>query len=67
MRPIQRIISIGFATAAIASASLPALSWNAWADADSHVAAVDAGPGDAIRTLHVALAETVQSTESNRR
>ena len=26
MRPIQRIISVGFATAAIASASLPAVS-----------------------------------------
>ncbi len=34
MRPIQRIISLGFATAAIASASLPALSWTVWPDVD---------------------------------
>ena len=34
MRPIQRIISIGFATAALASASLPALSWTVWPDVD---------------------------------
>lgn len=30
MRPIQRIISVGFATAAVASASLPALSFHEW-------------------------------------
>jgi hypothetical protein len=34
MRPIQRVISIGFATAALASASLPALSWSVWPDVD---------------------------------
>ncbi|HET7728738.1 MAG TPA: hypothetical protein VFK48_01780 [Usitatibacter sp.] len=34
MRPIQRVISIGFATAAIASASMPALSWTVWPDVD---------------------------------
>lgn len=34
MRPIQRIIHAGFATAAIASASLPALSWTAWPNVD---------------------------------
>ena len=34
MRPIQRVISIGFATAALASASLPALSWTVWPDVD---------------------------------
>ena len=30
MRPIQRVIACGFATAAIASASLPALSGSGW-------------------------------------
>lgn len=34
MRPIQRVISIGFALAALASASLPALSWSAWPNVD---------------------------------
>jgi len=34
MRPIQRIISVGFATAAIAAASMPALSWTVWPDVD---------------------------------
>jgi hypothetical protein len=34
MRPIQRIISIGFATAAIAAASMPAMSWTVWPDVD---------------------------------
>jgi len=34
MRPIQRVISVGFATAALASASLPALSWTVWPDVD---------------------------------
>jgi hypothetical protein len=34
MRPIQRVISTGFATAALASASLPALSWTVWPDVD---------------------------------
>ena len=34
MRPIQRVISAGFATAAIASASLPALSGTVWPNVD---------------------------------
>ena len=34
MRPIQRLISIGFATTAIAAASMPALSWTVWPDVD---------------------------------
>jgi hypothetical protein len=34
MRPIQRVISIGFATAAIAASSMPALSWTVWPDVD---------------------------------
>src|SRR3954471_17574142 len=34
MRPIQRVISIGFATAAIAAGSMPALSWTVWPDVD---------------------------------
>src|SRR3954465_7421670 len=34
MRPIQRVISVGFATAAIAAASMPALSWTVWPDVD---------------------------------
>ena len=31
---IQRIISAGFATAALASASVPALAWTVWPDVD---------------------------------
>lgn len=34
MRPIQRLIHAGFATAAIASASVPALAWTVWPDID---------------------------------
>jgi hypothetical protein len=34
MRPIQRLISAGFATAAIVSASVPALAWTVWPDVD---------------------------------
>jgi hypothetical protein len=34
MRVMQRIIYVGFATAALASASLPALSWTVWPDID---------------------------------
>jgi hypothetical protein len=31
---IQKLISAGFATAVIASASIPALAWTAWPDVD---------------------------------
>ena len=34
MRTIQKIISVGFATAALASASMPAMSWTVWPDVD---------------------------------
>ncbi len=34
MRPIQRFIQAGFATAALASASVPALAWTVWPDVD---------------------------------
>ena len=34
MRPIQRLIQLGFTTAALASASLPALSWTVWPNVD---------------------------------
>lgn len=34
MRLIQKVISCGFATAALASASLPALSWTVWPNVD---------------------------------
>jgi hypothetical protein len=34
MKLIQKIISAGFATCALASASLPALSWTVWPDVD---------------------------------
>jgi hypothetical protein len=34
MRPIQRVISIGFAAAAVAAGSLPALSGTVWPDVD---------------------------------
>ena len=32
MRPIQRLISAGFATAALASASVPAVAYTVWPD-----------------------------------
>jgi hypothetical protein len=31
---MQRVISAGFATAAVASASVPALAWTVWPDVD---------------------------------
>ena len=34
MRPIQRVIHAGFATAAIVSASVPAFAWTVWPDVD---------------------------------
>ena len=34
MKLMQKIISAGFATCALASASLPALSWSVWPDVD---------------------------------
>jgi len=34
MKPIQRLISAGFATAALVSASVPALAWTVWPDVD---------------------------------
>lgn len=34
MKLIQKIIQAGFATCALASASLPALSWTVWPDVD---------------------------------
>ena len=34
MRLIQKVISAGFAACALASASLPALSWTVWPDVD---------------------------------
>ncbi len=34
MRPIQRLIQAGFATAALASASVPAFAWTVWPDVD---------------------------------
>jgi hypothetical protein len=39
MKPIQKIIHAGFAVCALASASLPALSWQAWPSVDFHWAA----------------------------
>jgi len=34
MKAIQKLIHAGFAACALASASLPALSWTAWPDVD---------------------------------
>ena len=34
MKTMQRVIQIGFAACALASASLPALSWTVWPDVD---------------------------------
>lgn len=34
MKLIQKIIYVGFATCALASASMPALSWTAWPKVD---------------------------------
>ena len=55
MRPIQRIIQAGFATAAIASASVPALAWTVWPDVDFEWYASVGKPVDA-RTIEIAAA-----------
>lgn len=55
MRPIQRVISAGFATAAIASASVPALAWTVWPDVDFEWYASVGKPVDT-RTIDVASA-----------
>ena len=55
MRPIQRIIQAGFATAAIASASVPALAWTVWPDVDFEWYAAVGKPVDA-RTTEIASA-----------
>lgn len=49
MRPIQRVIQAGFATAAIASASVPALAWTVWPDVDFEWYASVGKPVDARR------------------
>lgn len=55
MRPIQRIIQAGFASAAIASASVPALAWTVWPDVDFEWYASVGKPVDA-RTTEIASA-----------
>jgi hypothetical protein len=55
MRPIQRIIEAGFATAAIASASIPALAWTVWPDVDFEWYANVGKPLDS-RTIEIAAA-----------
>lgn len=55
MRPIQRIIQAGFATAAIASASVPALAWTVWPDVDFEWYASVGKPVDG-RTVETASA-----------
>jgi hypothetical protein len=55
MRPIQRVIQAGFATAAIASASIPALAWTVWPDVDFAWYASVGKPVDA-RTVEIATA-----------
>ena len=42
MKTIQKLIHAGFASCALASASLPALSWNVWPEVDFEWS-VDAG------------------------
>jgi hypothetical protein len=49
VRPIQRVIQAGFATAAIASASVPALAWTVWPDVDFEWYASVGKPVDARR------------------
>jgi len=53
MRPIQRIIQAGFATAAIVSASVPALAWTVWPDVDFEWYANVGKPMES-RTLEIA-------------
>ncbi|HEX3096133.1 MAG TPA: hypothetical protein VHQ02_00365 [Usitatibacter sp.] len=55
MRPMQRIIQAGFATAAIASASVPALAWTVWPDVDFEWYANVGKPLDS-RTIEIASA-----------
>lgn len=57
MRPIQRVISAGFATAAIASASVPALAWTVWPDVDFEWYA-DVGHPVATRDVQASTAPT---------
>lgn len=73
MRPVQRIISIGFATAAIAAGSMPALSGTVWPDVDFEwYANVGKGasvtrpakqPGAPAQTTYIAPAATPQTME----
>lgn len=37
MRLVQRFISAGFATAALASAAVPTLGWSVWSDIGANV------------------------------
>ena len=73
MRPVQRIISIGFATAAIAAGSMPALSGTVWPDVDFEwYANVGKGtsvtrparqPGAPAETTYIAPSSTPQTME----
>jgi hypothetical protein len=57
MRPMQRVISAGFAIAAIASASVPALAWTVWPDVDFEWYA-NAGHAVATRDVQISTAPT---------
>jgi hypothetical protein len=65
MRPIQRVISAGFATAAIASASVPALAWTVWPDVDFEWYA-DVGRAVATRDVRISTAPTAPYTSAMR-
>ena len=59
MKAIQKVIHAGFAACALASASLPALSWTAWPDADSELDA--AGNASASTNTPTLIASTSDS------
>lgn len=62
MRLMPKIISAGFATCALASASLPAVSWNvSLADAGFHTAAAPVAPSaDAVVANDETLASVME-------
>lgn len=52
MNIVQRLISAGFATAALAAATVPALAWSVWPDIDFESNAGTGKQAGAVSTLH---------------
>ena len=62
MKAIQKVIHAGFAACALASASLPALSWTAWPDVDFEW---DGAAGTPTSTASAATVVTTASPETS--